>query len=51
VAEGKGMDDYIQNNGDDRFKREVLGKVVNITAWEKQFQISETLKTSKQRTL
>ena len=37
VAEGKGMDDYIHNHGSDRFKREVLGKVVDITAWEKQF--------------
>lgn len=47
VAEGKGMDDYIQNNGGDRFKREVMGKVVNIAAWEKQFQQPETLKTAK----
>ncbi len=47
VAEGKGMDDYIQNNGSDRFKREVMGKVVDIAAWEKQFQIPETLKTAK----
>jgi putative DNA primase/helicase len=37
VEEGKGMDDYIQKNGADKFKREVLGKVVNIEAWERQF--------------
>ncbi len=47
VAEGKGMDDYIQNNGSNRFKREVMGKVVNIAAWEKQFQVPELLKTAK----
>ncbi|MES1026588.1 DUF3854 domain-containing protein, partial [Gloeocapsa sp. BRSZ] len=47
VAEGKGMDDYIQNHGADRFKREVMGKVVDIAAWEKQFQQPETLKTGK----
>jgi hypothetical protein len=40
------MDDYIQNHGSDRFKREVMGKVVNIAAWEKQFQIPEPLKTA-----
>lgn len=38
VAEGNGMDDYIQANGADKFKREVLGKVVDIEAWEKQFE-------------
>lgn len=38
VEEGKGMDDYIQNNGADRFKREVLGKVINIESWEQQFK-------------
>lgn len=47
VAEGKGMDDYIQNHGSDRFKREVMGKVVDIAAWEKQFQAPETRKTGK----
>jgi len=41
VAEGKGMDDYIQNNSGDRFKREVLGKVVDIESWEKQFTKSD----------
>ena len=38
VAEGKGMDDYIQAHGAARFKREVMGKVVNIESWEKQFK-------------
>jgi len=33
----KGMDDYIYNHGSDRFKREVMGKAVDIAAWEKQF--------------
>ena len=47
VAEGKGMDDYIQNNGAERFKRKVLGKAVNIAAWEKQFQTPETHRTDK----
>ncbi|AFY86589.1 DUF3854 domain-containing protein [Chroococcidiopsis thermalis] len=36
VAEGKGMDDYIQNHGGDRFLREVMGKVVDTEIWEKQ---------------
>ena len=38
TAEGKGMDDYIKDNGDDAFREKVLGKVVNIEAWERQFQ-------------
>ncbi|AFZ22330.1 DUF3854 domain-containing protein [Allocoleopsis franciscana] len=37
VEQGKGMDDYIQNNGADKFKHEVLSKVANIEAWERQF--------------
>jgi putative DNA primase/helicase len=36
VAEGKGMDDYIQNHGSERFLREVMGKVVDTEIWEKQ---------------
>ena len=40
IDQGKGMDDYIQNNGADKFKREILGKVVDFSAWEKQFQES-----------
>ena len=47
VAEGKGMDDYIQNHGAERFKREVMGKAVDIAAWEKQFQSSTFLPTGK----
>ncbi|BDA76614.1 hypothetical protein CAL7716_107800 (plasmid) [Calothrix sp. PCC 7716] len=38
VEEGKGMDDYIQKNGADKFKREVLGKVVDLETWERQFK-------------
>ena len=47
VAEGKGMDDYIQNHGSDRFKRLVMGKAVDLAAWEKQFQSPLLLKTAK----
>lgn len=50
VAEGKGMDDYIQNHGSDRFIREVMGKVVNLELWERQFttpDYSETTRTKK----
>ena len=36
-SEGKGMDDFIQKCGVDRFKREVMGKVVDLRTWEKQF--------------
>ena len=35
--QGKGMDDYLQAHGADKFKREILGKVVNLEAWERQF--------------
>ncbi|MBE9081016.1 DUF3854 domain-containing protein [Tolypothrix sp. LEGE 11397] len=38
VDQGKGMDEYIQNNGADQFKREVMGKVVDFASWEKQFK-------------
>lgn len=38
VLQGKGMDDYIQNNGADKFKREVLGKIIDFSAWERQFK-------------
>ncbi|PSB27547.1 hypothetical protein C7B70_22225 [Chlorogloea sp. CCALA 695] len=47
VAEGKGMDDYILNHGADRFKRQVMGKVVDLAAWEKQMQPLETQRTGK----
>lgn len=39
VAQGKGMDDYIQANGGDHFKL-VMGKAVDTESWEKQFQTS-----------
>ncbi len=35
--QGKGMDDYIQLNGGDKFKHEILGKVVDFQSWEQQF--------------
>ena len=38
IDQGKGMDDYILNNGAEQFKREVMGKVVDLATWEKQFQ-------------
>ncbi len=41
IEQGKGMDDFIQKNGADNFKREVLGKVVNLEAWERQFANTE----------
>ena len=37
IEEGKGMDDYIQKHGADKFKQEVLAKAVAIEKWEKQF--------------
>lgn len=36
VDQGKGMDDYIQKNGADKFKREILAKAVDIARWERQ---------------
>jgi putative DNA primase/helicase len=39
--QGKGMDDYIQNNGIDKFKREIMGKIIDLGVWEKQFQKHE----------
>ena len=41
VAEGKGMDDYIHNHNGDRFIREVMGKAVDISTWERQFKDSQ----------
>lgn len=43
---GKGMDDYIQANGAEQFKREVMGKIVDLSAWEQQFKKEETDKKS-----
>jgi phage/plasmid-associated DNA primase len=39
--QGKGMDDYIENNGIDKFKREIMGKIIDLRDWEKQFQKHE----------
>ncbi len=44
VEQGKGIDDYIQMNGGDSFKREVLGKAIAIEAWEQQFKKSDETK-------
>lgn len=41
IEQGKGMDDYLQAHGADKFKREILGKVVNLEAWERQFVNTE----------
>jgi putative DNA primase/helicase len=35
VDQGKGMDDYIQNNGADKFKRDVLGNAIAYEDWLK----------------
>ena len=37
AEEGKGMDDYIQKNGADTFRENVLNKAVDFTSWEQQF--------------
>ncbi len=37
-SEGKGMDDYIQNNGADKFRSEVLARAETIEQWEQQFK-------------
>jgi putative DNA primase/helicase len=46
---GKGMDDYIQNNGIEQFKREVMGKLVDFASWEKQFTDNQSPKRLSQR--
>lgn len=38
VDQGKGMDDFIKNNGAEQFKREVMGKIVDFSSWERQFK-------------
>ncbi|HEY9833796.1 MAG TPA: DUF3854 domain-containing protein, partial [Stenomitos sp.] len=35
IEQGKGMDDYIQNNGADKFKRDVLGNAIAYSDWLK----------------
>lgn len=41
VEQGKGMDDYIQQNGADKFRSEILDKERLIRQWEKQNNLSE----------
>ncbi|BDA71765.1 hypothetical protein CAL7716_059310 [Calothrix sp. PCC 7716] len=41
IDDGKGMDDYIQKNGADKFRREVLAKAISVEEWEKQFAPQE----------
>lgn len=38
TEEGKGMDDYIQKNGFDKFRDDVLSKAEAIQKWEEQFK-------------
>jgi putative DNA primase/helicase len=38
VDQGKGMDDFIKNNGAEQFKREVMGKIVDFSSWEHQLR-------------
>ncbi len=38
IEEGKGMDDFIQNNGGDSFKRDVLGKALSHSDWLNKIQ-------------
>lgn len=47
AEEGKGMDDYIQANGSDAFRNNILAKVVNFEAWERQFKEEEDKKFSE----
>lgn len=53
MEEGKGMDNYIQNNGADAFRKEVLARAQTIEKWEKQFKDNngdtETKKISQSR--
>ena len=41
AEQGKGMDDYIQNNGADDFREKILNKAVDLEAWERQFKDRE----------
>lgn len=38
IEQGKGMDDFIQNNGADEFKHEILGKVISHSEWLAKIQ-------------
>ena len=47
IEQGKGMDDYIQNNGADKFRREVLAKAEIIEKWEQQFKNTQEKSNKK----
>ena len=38
IEQGKGMDDFLQNNGADEFKHEILGKVISHSEWLAKIQ-------------
>ena len=42
----KGMDDFIQNHGADKFRSEILARAQTLTQWEKQFK-DDSQKTDK----
>lgn len=46
-GETKGMDDYIQRHGADKFKSDILPKAQKIEAWEKQFKESQASSSKK----
>ncbi len=46
-SEGKGMDDYIKNNGADKFRDEILAKAETIQKWEEQFKDGDEDKGKK----
>lgn len=47
IEEGKGIDDYLQKNGADRFIRELMVKSLKIETWERLFIHSIQLQQSK----
>ncbi|MBE9216656.1 DUF3854 domain-containing protein [Plectonema cf. radiosum LEGE 06105] len=47
TSEGKGIDDYIQMNGFDKFRDEVLVKAETIQKWEQQFTNGEEKSAKK----
>ncbi|MEG3876692.1 DUF3854 domain-containing protein [Microcoleus sp. herbarium7] len=48
VEQGKGMDDYIQKNGADKFKRDVLGNVIAYSDWLKIQKLEGQFKEDQQ---
>ncbi len=48
VDQGKGMDDYIQNNGADKFKRDVLGNAIAYSDWLKIQKLEGQFKEDQQ---